>query len=588
MILGMEKFGNKKFIAKILLIAVLINFSMLFSRMIIEASHVVAGQFYRAAQSQISVEGTSNTAPGAGQALLNLSQGGLAGEYIKLMGVPTALDAGTFTSTKLSKDLNNGWLALLYGLLTASFLLGATLVFLYAAFLLIVRTILLVFLMMTSALAFASFLVPAFGAEKGWSLWWQSLLKSSLLAPLLLMFFWATLVVGKSFVAGSGGSLGTLLSDPTAGSSIKALFFYLFMLGMLFASIKVASSFSSKIAGFNYAAVLPAYGFGLAGRALGFAGRQTIGRGAQYAQGKFDAAASKAPAGSSAQRMYNFGASGAGSLAKRDYNLMRGKLGEEIRSVSAVKNLDTLTGKALGGFEGIQKRYEENIATLAKKNSYTKDEREKIAKEGYDKFLRSNSSYADDHNNAEKKHKEDKENADKVRKEAQAEQDRIIERDKVKLKDLEKQLDDRRKAEAAAPGDATARTAREDAEDTLKTTRKAQTGELKEQAERIRLANNAVKRSQEQLMDVVKTTTEAAIKNDFIPKSFAKPGEIAEAMVKSDPFAIFRATNPSQKGIDAFAKGVGKAAGKEWSKDDRKETINVIKQSVKANLEKEE
>ncbi len=286
MILGMEKFGNKKFIAKILLIAVLINFSMLFSRLIIESSHVLAGQFYRAAQSQIGVQNTDGSVPGqiqVGQAILSLSQGGLAGEFIKLMGVPSALDSNSF-ATKLAKDLNNGWLALLYGLLTALFLLGATLVFLYAAFLLIVRTILLIFLMMTSALAFASFLVPAFGAEKGWSLWWQSLLKSSLLAPLLLMFFWATLVVGKSFVAGSGGSLGTLLSDPTAGSSIKALFFYLFMLGMLFASIKIASSFSSSIAGFNFTTMAVKLGGGiplaLGGRLAGYVGRNTLGRSA--------------------------------------------------------------------------------------------------------------------------------------------------------------------------------------------------------------------------------------------------------------------------------------------------------------------
>lgn len=341
MILGLQQFGNRKLIARVLIVAVLINFSLLFARAIIETSHFIAGQFYKAAQSQINVAGTSGTTQAStGQALLNLSQNGLAGQFIQLMGVPTALDSDEFT-LKLSQKLNSGWLALLYGLLTAAFLLGATLVFLYAVFILIVRTILLIFLLMTSSLAFASWLVPAFGAEKGWGMWWQSLLKSAVLAPLLLMFLWATLVIGKAFIASGGGSLGTLLSDPTAGSSIKALFFYLFMIGMFYASIKIASSFSSSIAGFGYAAMATKLAGGiplaLGARTLGFAGRNLIGRGgAIYAKQAGDESAE-------AQKKYRRERASLAPGDRAGAALLRNKLQDRLAEIDAKKR----SGEAL-------------------------------------------------------------------------------------------------------------------------------------------------------------------------------------------------------------------------------------------------
>ena len=51
-ILGLKEFGQKKLIARVLIIAVLINFSLLFSKMIVDASNFVALQIYTASTGQ--------------------------------------------------------------------------------------------------------------------------------------------------------------------------------------------------------------------------------------------------------------------------------------------------------------------------------------------------------------------------------------------------------------------------------------------------------------------------------------------------------------------------------------------------------
>jgi len=46
MIIGLENYGTKRFVVRILIIAVLINFSLLFTKLIIDTSHIAARQFY--------------------------------------------------------------------------------------------------------------------------------------------------------------------------------------------------------------------------------------------------------------------------------------------------------------------------------------------------------------------------------------------------------------------------------------------------------------------------------------------------------------------------------------------------------------
>src|SRR3989344_1427044 len=234
-ILGNHEFGAKKMLAKALIIAVLINFSLLFTKMIVDVSNFTAYQFYAAAGGTIGV-----TKPADSGGTLSFKQDGIGGTFIKFLGVTSISD--TFDKLKSGADAqDSGWITLLHGLFGATMLLATALVFLYGSFLLVSRAILIVFLLITSSLAFAAYLLPkSIQGSYGWSTWWNSLVKTAVFAPLLMMFLWATINLATKLNPGGKGTLGALMTDPTNGGNLSALFGYIIILGLLFASFQIS------------------------------------------------------------------------------------------------------------------------------------------------------------------------------------------------------------------------------------------------------------------------------------------------------------------------------------------------------------
>ncbi|MEK7509609.1 MAG: hypothetical protein AAB605_02750 [Patescibacteria group bacterium] len=383
-ILGIESFGARKLIARVLIIAVLINFSLLFTRIIIASSNFVAGKFY----SAMSLESLTNSAAAAGSeapgVLDYASKAGISGRFVQLLGLNDALQAyGTVRSVY---DAQDGWLsgsvwAIAYSFTTATIMVATGLVLFYAIFLLIARTILFIFLMVVSSLAFAAHLVPKWG-DKFWDMWWSSLLRNAVFAPLLMLMLWATLIISYALVEGPGAnrSFDKLFSNPTSGSGIMALLTFFLILGMLFGSIRFASAFSTKIVGFNWAAVVPAFGTALFARAAAFAGRQTIGRGSAWVGRQMQDVSKDTTKSLWTRQLYDFGAQQFKGLAKQDMNLMRTTFGKEVHglvgNVPGLKKLDTLAGKAVKGFEGSQKARAGRYAEQAERMGLSKEETE--------------------------------------------------------------------------------------------------------------------------------------------------------------------------------------------------------------------
>ena len=93
-ILGVKDFGDKKKVARVLIVAVLINFSLLFTKVIVDASNFTAYQFYNQMvrgidqNSKNNLNQTAQVIPGtesSKQAALTGS--GIAGKFMKLLGV---------------------------------------------------------------------------------------------------------------------------------------------------------------------------------------------------------------------------------------------------------------------------------------------------------------------------------------------------------------------------------------------------------------------------------------------------------------------------------------------------------------------
>ncbi|MEY4747293.1 MAG: hypothetical protein RLZZ416_342 [Candidatus Parcubacteria bacterium] len=255
-ILGLKEFGQKRLIANVLIIAVLINFSLLFTKVIIDASNYTATQFYNAARLPSGEDASTGTTA------TEFSQSGISGQFINLMGVTSladtykALSSAAFGTATNNYSGANGLLALLHGLVSATVLLAAAAILLYGCFLLFARALLFIFLLVTASLAFASYLVPKWaGSSYGWSTWWSSLVRCAALAPILMLAIWVTLTIGHAIKPEATGTLGGLLAEPTKAANLDALFVYVIVLGLLFISFRIASVFSSKIAGFDWAAM---------------------------------------------------------------------------------------------------------------------------------------------------------------------------------------------------------------------------------------------------------------------------------------------------------------------------------------------
>lgn len=309
LILGVSQFGERRYIARILIIAVLLNFSLLMTKMVVDASNFTAAQFYNDIVKKTD-EGGAAAGPVVGGVGDESEQtSGIANVFMQYLGVN-----GAFNSTPYLKEMANGgmaWRGVVYGFVTMLLLLALSLVFLYGSYLIVLRGVSLVLLMVTSALAFASWLIPGEFTRLGWSRWWTSLMHAASLAPVLMVFLWGAEMAAKGikdFIPGVGGAgsaadfgtLGDLVAHGSSAATIAALVNFVIILALLFAGFRVSSMLASGIAYFSVPAsitgAIAGSALGLAGGLTGAVGRNTIGRWAYGRQQQASAGAQEAKA----------------------------------------------------------------------------------------------------------------------------------------------------------------------------------------------------------------------------------------------------------------------------------------------------
>lgn len=274
-ILGSLEYGAKRLISRVLVIAILINFSLLFTRIIVESTNFVSGQFWRAMPASVQSTGTAQS-------------------FLKAFGMD-----GTWTQTNLlvkraGTSANSGWAALLYGIFSSIALLAIAAVLFYGTFVISARFLLLIFAMLTSSMAFASFLLPNTARQPyiGWTAWWSNLIKAAMFGPLLMIFLWLTVqLIEKAGPSNAGAAIGSVAYDPSKATATEWQSLILLMTGtgMLFIAIRAAGSFSSSIGGFNWAGLVAGSPLSLTAALAGAVGRNAIGGRALFLQKKAEA-----------------------------------------------------------------------------------------------------------------------------------------------------------------------------------------------------------------------------------------------------------------------------------------------------------
>ncbi|TSC54738.1 MAG: Uncharacterized protein LiPW30_204 [Parcubacteria group bacterium LiPW_30] len=243
----------KKFIPTLILAALLVNFSLFFTKVIIDTSNIVAVQFY--------------------SSITNNGAVGISGAFME------KFDAETMFSGK--EVAGTAWGVTTQMWATAVMVFIMFFIFLQASFLFIARTAVLIFLLPFSPIMFLGSILPKL--KEYTDKWWKELICNSLSAPIYFLLIWVSLQILSSVnVVKSGKGINDALSGMTATgdlspTSVTVIFSYFLVCFFLIASYKVAKC--DGLSGTITSGLMTVAG-AVVGGVGGFAGKQILGRGA--------------------------------------------------------------------------------------------------------------------------------------------------------------------------------------------------------------------------------------------------------------------------------------------------------------------
>jgi len=173
-ILNLNVTNNKKLIGAVIVVALVINFSLFTTKVVIDASNILAKVFYNSIDTKDSKG--NPVAEKNGQKSVSLS-------------VVEKFDPQKLTTGQSVFDLNPfGFIFMT--LASAVLLLYMTFIFFSVALLFVTRVVSLWMAMIFSPIAFASYTVPFDIPGFGHKEWWKSLLENAMLAPLFVFFLY--------------------------------------------------------------------------------------------------------------------------------------------------------------------------------------------------------------------------------------------------------------------------------------------------------------------------------------------------------------------------------------------------------------
>ena len=224
-ILRIESYGIKQVLPRLIIAALLINFSLVIAGVIIDFTQVLTNYFVQ--QALAGTNGTSLSGTIANK--LNVTEG--------------ILRTNQAAGTPPISDSIDGIIASIAGIFAGIIvILIATFTFFAAAIFLIIRYIALLFLLILAPLAWFFYIVPA--TRTYWNQWWSTFFKWAFFAPAYTFFLWISMQIIKSNVMQQVGPNGANVVAGTSSAfgrySIPTLINYTIMIGFLLGSIIVA------------------------------------------------------------------------------------------------------------------------------------------------------------------------------------------------------------------------------------------------------------------------------------------------------------------------------------------------------------
>lgn len=286
-ILGISGYGAKQLLWKVVLAALLVNFSVTFTKVVIDISNATAMQIYTLFEQRI--------APGddCSQRRVNPKDDNdpcvtraIAGAFWSQLQITTLFDAKNLSDGLTAGSAAKPNAGEVYKKLIVIFLMGSMMfivmafVFGGAGILLLARFVILVFLLIVSPIALVMWIT---GVSSQGRVWWSKLLSQSFFPPAILLCWWLAYIILESYTNRIQGSLSEGVLATTSGISIVSM--YVVVMGFLVAGLILASKMGAYGAnaviktgkGWARTAVGTVAVGGVIGGA-GYLGRQTVGR----------------------------------------------------------------------------------------------------------------------------------------------------------------------------------------------------------------------------------------------------------------------------------------------------------------------
>lgn len=373
-ILNSEDAGTQRLLGKLILAALLINFSLLITSAIIDFSNVTAGEIYRYLTAQ--TENSSGIDVGAGDdetQNIHLDDGTASARFMNITNISSLLEAPNdslcwlepeTTADGVEREVKNCpglGKVLALSIFVIIFLFLAGMIFLWGALLIVTRFVALSIYMILSPVMFLGWVMP--NLQRYTSQWWQGFLKQAFFAPaffFMLLIAFQTLSVLTSELTAQGQSTSLLApfhSDAVTSNSLGVFLVFIVSLGFLIASIKVGQMMGVSGAGFAMK-TMSGMGRGMRRGVSGFAYRNTGGllfKGYAAASQKLHSASQK---------------EGRGLAGRIGLTMARGAMGGEAAYKGAVKASNWGAGGA--GLADKAKQREEMRSRASRDNALTK------------------------------------------------------------------------------------------------------------------------------------------------------------------------------------------------------------------------
>jgi len=264
---GIDQSHVKELLKNIVICALLVNFSLIFTKVIIDVSNSASVAIY----NKMVTENESAIFKGDN----SWYNYGISGAFMQAMGLSTFFDAAGVNKEK-ANDEDGGFMYAVVGII---FMLIAAFVFFAGAIMLMTRFAVLLLLMIFSPILFAA---SAFKQTSEWRSWWvKSITDQAIFPPVYLFMLWISYKVVLSLFSGvKADGLSAIISSPekvvdTATNSP--------ILGFILGAILlVASLIAAKKAGAVGADMATRLAGRMAFGTMGALGRATAGR-ASYA-----------------------------------------------------------------------------------------------------------------------------------------------------------------------------------------------------------------------------------------------------------------------------------------------------------------